>query len=55
VAYQSQLKARTELSGKLLQEFTVAIKQLAHQSLVGLPKNFIQREVAYAFANGVKD
>lgn len=33
----------------------MADNQLAHQALDGLPKNFIQREVAYSFITGVKD
>jgi hypothetical protein len=35
--------------------FAAAVKQLAHQALVRLPEDFIQKEAAYAFVDGVKD
>jgi hypothetical protein len=38
-AYWSQLIARTQFSGKSLQEFMAAIDQLPHQALVGLTKD----------------
>lgn len=53
-AYYSQLKARTQLNSKLLQEFTATIKQLAHQTLVTFPKDYIQKKAAYAFSEDVK-
>jgi lysophospholipid acyltransferase (LPLAT)-like uncharacterized protein len=55
MAYYSQLKARTQLNSKLLQEFTAAIKQFAHQTLAMLPKNYIQKKAAYAFSDRVED
>lgn len=42
-AYQSQLKARVQASGEMLQESAVAVMQLAHRGLVGFPVAFIQR------------
>jgi hypothetical protein len=54
-AYRSQPKARIQLSGELLQELSAAVKQLAHQALVGLPVDSIQREAAHAFVDGVRD
>jgi hypothetical protein len=42
-AYQLQFKARTQLSSSSLQEFTMAVKQLAHWTVFGLPEDFIQR------------
>jgi hypothetical protein len=42
-AYQSRLKARVQTSGEMLQESAVAVMQLAHRALVGLPVAFIQR------------
>jgi hypothetical protein len=45
------MKARTRLSGELLQGFAAIIEQLAHRALVKLPQSFIQRKAAYAFIN----
>jgi predicted Ser/Thr protein kinase len=55
VAYCFELKTRTQLISKSLQEFAVTIGQLAHQALVELPLHFIQREAAYAFVSRIKD
>lgn len=55
VAYRSQLKARTQLSNDSLQELAVDAKQSDHYTLAGLPRNFIQREAACAFVDGVRD
>jgi hypothetical protein len=55
VAYHPQLKVRAELSGEPLQEFAAAIQQLVHCALVGLPEDHIQKEVAYAFIDRLKD
>jgi hypothetical protein len=52
MAYYSKLKARTQLNGKLLQGFTAATKQLAHKTLVTLPKDYIQKKAAYASPRG---
>jgi hypothetical protein len=49
--YWPQLKARTQMSGESLQQFAAAVDQVAHQALVGLPENFIQREADYAFTD----
>jgi hypothetical protein len=38
-----------------LLEFAVAVEQLAHWAPVGLPQDFIQREAACSFVDGVKD
>jgi citrate lyase gamma subunit len=40
--YQSQLTSRIQLNSKSLQEFAAAIKQLALQTLVRLPVDFIE-------------
>jgi hypothetical protein len=40
---------RIQLNSESLQEFAAAVEQLAHQALVGLPVDFIQREAAHAF------
>jgi hypothetical protein len=53
-AYRSQLKARVQTSGEILQEFAAAVEQLAHQAL-GLSVSFIQTEAAQAFIDGVRD
>jgi hypothetical protein len=52
--WQPQLKARTQPSIETSHEIAAAAKQLAHQDLVRLPEDFIQKEVAYAFVDGVK-
>jgi hypothetical protein len=54
-AYRAQLKARTQLIGESLQEFAAAVEQLAHRTLVGQPLDFIQREAAHTFVDGVRD
>lgn len=43
----------TQLTGKPLQEFVVALKQLVHWDHVGLPMDFIQREAAHVFIGGL--
>jgi hypothetical protein len=48
-AYWSQLKARVQVSGKTLHEFTATVRQLAHCAFVGLPVAFIQTEAANSF------
>jgi len=40
-AYPSQLNACVQLSGKTLQEFAAAIKQLSHRALFVLTVDFI--------------
>jgi hypothetical protein len=40
---------------KLLQEYAATVEQLVHWALIALPKDFIQREAAFAFYNGVKN
>jgi hypothetical protein len=44
-----------QLSGGSLQQFAAVVKQLAHQALVGLHVDFIQRETAHAFVDGLRD
>jgi hypothetical protein len=46
--------ATIQLSGESLQEYVVAVEQLAHRALVGLPVDFIQSEAAHSFVDGVK-
>jgi hypothetical protein len=53
--YQSQLKARVQTSGEILQEFAAAVEQLAHRALVELPVGHIQTEAVHAFINGIRD
>jgi hypothetical protein len=38
-----------------MQEFTVAVEQLFHQSLAGLPPDLSNKQVASAFIDGVKE
>jgi hypothetical protein len=54
-AYWSQLKAKVQTSGEMLQEFATAVEQLAHRTFVGLPLAFIQTEAAHSFIDGVRD
>jgi hypothetical protein len=54
-AYQSQLKYRSQLGGKYLQELTAAVAYLVHRALAGLPKDFIQWKAAFMFIDEVKD
>jgi hypothetical protein len=49
------MKARTQLIGESLQEFAEAVEQVAHRALVGLPVEFIQREAAHTFVDGVRE
>jgi hypothetical protein len=39
------------MSGETLQELAAFVEELAHRDFVGLPVDFIQEEVANAFAN----
>jgi hypothetical protein len=55
VAYWSQNKARTQLSGGSLQKCAPVNKYLAHQALVKPPDDFIQSEVALALTDEAKD
>jgi phosphopantetheine adenylyltransferase len=52
---ESQLITTFQMSGEMLQEFMESIEHLAHQIFVGLPVDFMQREVAYALIDGVRD
>jgi hypothetical protein len=54
-AYRTQLKAKIKLISESPSELAAAVKQLAQRSLVGLPVDFIQREVAHAFVHGVRE
>jgi hypothetical protein len=54
-AYRVQLKATMQLNGNSLQELAAAVEQLAHWALEALPVDFIQREVAHAFIDGLRD
>jgi hypothetical protein len=44
-----------QTSGETLQEFDVAVEQLAHRAFVGLPIDFIRKEAARAFIDGLRD
>jgi hypothetical protein len=55
VAYRSQLKARIQLRDDSLQELAVAKKPLDHYTLASLPGNFIQKDAACAFVDGLRD
>lgn len=52
--YQSQLTSRIQLNSKSLQEFAAAIKQLALQTLVRLPVDFIEWTVTHTFIDIVR-
>jgi hypothetical protein len=54
-AYRLQLKARNRLSNESLQVFAAAVEQMAHRTYVGLCVDFIQREAAHAFVDGVRE
>ncbi|XP_069698171.1 uncharacterized protein [Periplaneta americana] len=54
-AFRTQLKTRAQQSGESLQEFAMAVEQLAHKALRGLPNDFIAGEAAYTFGSGVRD
>ncbi|XP_069682596.1 fibronectin-binding protein PlpA-like [Periplaneta americana] len=54
-AFRTQLKTRVQQSGESLQEFAMAVEQLAHKDLRGLPNDFIVGEAAYTFGSGVRD
>ena len=54
-AFRTQLKTRVQQSGESLQEFAMAVEQLAHKALRGLPTNFVAGEAAYTFGSGVRD
>jgi hypothetical protein len=43
------------LNGESLQEFVATVEQLACRALLGLPVDFIQREIGHAFVDGVSD
>jgi hypothetical protein len=53
--YQAQLKARTQLTSKSLQDLAAATEQLTQRVLAGLPVDFIQREAAHEFIDGMRD
>jgi hypothetical protein len=54
-AYHSQLRARTQLSCMLLQEFAAITEQSSYQALVGLPQYFVQNDIAFAFVYRIRD
>ncbi|XP_069668773.1 uncharacterized protein [Periplaneta americana] len=54
-AFRTQLKTKVQQSGESLQEFAMAVEQLAHKALRGLPNDFIAGEAAYTFGSGVRD
>jgi hypothetical protein len=54
-AYRSQLKMRTQRAGESLQEFAIAIEQLAHRAYPTLPEDHIKRQAGKAFADGIDD
>jgi hypothetical protein len=54
-AYWSQLKARVQTSGGMIQEFAAAVEQMARRALVELPGAFIQKWAADAFIDGLRD
>jgi hypothetical protein len=54
-AYCSQLKMRTQKPGDSLQEFTIAIEQLAHRAYPALPEDHVRKEAGRAFTGGVED
>ncbi|KAJ4449439.1 hypothetical protein ANN_00838 [Periplaneta americana] len=54
-AFRTQLNTRVQQSGESLQEFAMAVEQLAHKALRDLPPNFVAGEAAYTFGSGVRD
>jgi hypothetical protein len=55
VAYRSQLKSRRQRAGESLQEFAIAIEQLAHRAYPTLPEEYIRQEAGRAFVDGVEE
>jgi hypothetical protein len=53
-AFHSQLKRRTQLIKKSLQEFATAIDHLAHHAHTELPKHIISKEATHMFADGLR-
>jgi hypothetical protein len=41
--YRSQIKARDQMSGETLQEFSAAVEQYAHAHLLGFPSASLRR------------
>jgi hypothetical protein len=54
-ACRSQLEVRTQRDGESLQEFAMAIKQLAHCAYPTLPEDHIRREAGKAFSDRVEN
>jgi hypothetical protein len=53
-AFRSQLKTKTQSAGESLQEFAMAVEQLAHRTHITLPEDHIRREAEESFADGVE-
>jgi hypothetical protein len=53
--YWSQLKFRSQLGGKSLQEHIAAVPHFDHRVLAGLNRNFTQWEATSTFIDGFKD
>jgi hypothetical protein len=53
--YHCQLTTRTQEVGESLQDFAMAIEQLAHRAYPTLPEEHVWREAGRAFAYGVAD
>jgi hypothetical protein len=54
-AYCCQLTTRTQEAGESLQDFAMAIEQLAHRAYPTLPEEHVWREAGRAFAYRVAD
>lgn len=54
-AYRSELKMRTQRALESLQDFAMAIEQLAHHAYPTLPEDCIRREALKAFTDMVED
>jgi hypothetical protein len=55
MAVHFQLKLRIQLIGETLKKSAATTRQLAHQALVQLPLQFIQREAAHVYVDGISD
>jgi hypothetical protein len=54
IAYCSQLMSRRSRSGEYLQEFPIAIEQLAHRAYSTIPEEYIRQVAGRAFVDRVE-
>jgi hypothetical protein len=53
--FRSQLKTRIQRAGESLQDFAIAVEQLAHHAYPTLPDEHIRREADRAFVDEIED